>query len=410
MYRNAFPPAAPTCQTFGLYRLSWPRPEVLAAATRRFAQRLLQRWTAKEAAHLREPDRRVAGRPVGGAEAGVRADRRAVRDGGRRDALREDPERGVRRVHRPAPDAHPVRRPDGRGGARAACSSSSQAGRQAGVRERAAAGLAAAGPRRPRTRRLAKEAEGHLAVMAVHVHRAAAVPAGRGRGGRAARSPSRLKRQIEVLEPVKADLERRSAADVRPAAPDDRRPRLAAAWAASWPGSRRWPRTCSTCSGRTPASGSSCTSWTWCLSVYRKLLGQRPGVPAGHRASAGPTLADLHAAMAKAGGGGGRPGRPGQAHPAGRVQGPGRRRPTSSSPGCTPDDLLAFDQTLQKDTRRRSSGGLANVCLKPAREGRAVPRPAAGPGPGVPGRPAGPGRPGGGVLPHLERRRRPATR
>ena len=54
VYRNAFPADAPACQTFGLYRLSWPRPEVLAAATRRFAQRQLQRWAGKDAAHLRE--------------------------------------------------------------------------------------------------------------------------------------------------------------------------------------------------------------------------------------------------------------------------------------------------------------------------------------------------------------------
>ena len=54
VYRNAYPATGPTCQAFGLFRLSWPRPEVLAAATRRFAQRQLQRWTGKEAAHLRE--------------------------------------------------------------------------------------------------------------------------------------------------------------------------------------------------------------------------------------------------------------------------------------------------------------------------------------------------------------------
>src|SRR5204863_3311330 len=40
---------------FGLHRLSWPRPEVLGAATRRLAVRLLQQWTGKDAGHLREP-------------------------------------------------------------------------------------------------------------------------------------------------------------------------------------------------------------------------------------------------------------------------------------------------------------------------------------------------------------------
>ena len=39
----------------GTYRLSWPRARLIAAATRRFAQRLVQRWTSRDAAHLREP-------------------------------------------------------------------------------------------------------------------------------------------------------------------------------------------------------------------------------------------------------------------------------------------------------------------------------------------------------------------
>jgi serine/threonine protein kinase len=47
--------ATPTAQVFGLYRLTWPRAELLAAATRRFNQRLLQRWAARESAHLAEP-------------------------------------------------------------------------------------------------------------------------------------------------------------------------------------------------------------------------------------------------------------------------------------------------------------------------------------------------------------------
>jgi serine/threonine protein kinase len=45
----------PVVQATGVYRLCWPRHELLDIATRRFGQRLLQRWMAKEAAHLREP-------------------------------------------------------------------------------------------------------------------------------------------------------------------------------------------------------------------------------------------------------------------------------------------------------------------------------------------------------------------
>ena len=47
--------AGPVAQPFGLYRLSWPRVELLAALTRRFSQQILRRWTDKETTHLREP-------------------------------------------------------------------------------------------------------------------------------------------------------------------------------------------------------------------------------------------------------------------------------------------------------------------------------------------------------------------
>lgn len=47
--------SVPVVHLFGLYRLSFPRAEMLSAATRRFSQRLLQRWAAKETTHLREP-------------------------------------------------------------------------------------------------------------------------------------------------------------------------------------------------------------------------------------------------------------------------------------------------------------------------------------------------------------------
>jgi serine/threonine protein kinase len=45
----------PVVQPFGIYRLSWPRHEILAAITKRFSVQLLKRWSDKEAAHLREP-------------------------------------------------------------------------------------------------------------------------------------------------------------------------------------------------------------------------------------------------------------------------------------------------------------------------------------------------------------------
>ena len=45
----------PVVQPFGIYRLSWPRHEILASITKRFSVQLLKRWMDKEAAHLREP-------------------------------------------------------------------------------------------------------------------------------------------------------------------------------------------------------------------------------------------------------------------------------------------------------------------------------------------------------------------
>ncbi len=48
----------PTVQAIGMYRLSWPRQELLEIATRQFCQRLIQQWTAKESTHLREPIQR----------------------------------------------------------------------------------------------------------------------------------------------------------------------------------------------------------------------------------------------------------------------------------------------------------------------------------------------------------------
>ncbi len=49
------PYSGPVVQPMGLYRLSWPRPEILAAITKRFALHLLRRWSEKETTHLREP-------------------------------------------------------------------------------------------------------------------------------------------------------------------------------------------------------------------------------------------------------------------------------------------------------------------------------------------------------------------
>ncbi|MFO0849501.1 MAG: tubulin-like doman-containing protein [Gemmataceae bacterium] len=51
----AGPNGEPVVQLFGLHRLTWPRAELAAVATRRFAHHLLTQWAGKESAHLREP-------------------------------------------------------------------------------------------------------------------------------------------------------------------------------------------------------------------------------------------------------------------------------------------------------------------------------------------------------------------
>ncbi|MFO0936195.1 MAG: tubulin-like doman-containing protein [Gemmataceae bacterium] len=45
----------PIVQTFGLFRFTWPRQELLKTLGRRFGSQLLSRWASKETAHLREP-------------------------------------------------------------------------------------------------------------------------------------------------------------------------------------------------------------------------------------------------------------------------------------------------------------------------------------------------------------------
>ena len=92
VYRKAYPSAAPACQTFGLYRLNWPRPELLAAATRRLAHGLLTRWTGKEAVHLREPVTGWLNQQW--AERGLSTEAvTGVLNAAARDSVREDPDR-----------------------------------------------------------------------------------------------------------------------------------------------------------------------------------------------------------------------------------------------------------------------------------------------------------------------------
>jgi eukaryotic-like serine/threonine-protein kinase len=48
-------PVTPVMQSYGLYRLTWPRDEMLTVATNLLSRQLLSRWAGKEGTHLREP-------------------------------------------------------------------------------------------------------------------------------------------------------------------------------------------------------------------------------------------------------------------------------------------------------------------------------------------------------------------
>src|SRR5207237_9256053 len=51
------PPQGPSCQTFGLYKLAFPRRALVARAARRLCRGLVERWMSKDAAPVREAAR-----------------------------------------------------------------------------------------------------------------------------------------------------------------------------------------------------------------------------------------------------------------------------------------------------------------------------------------------------------------
>lgn len=54
-YQVATPIQGPPLQSFGLYRLTWPRQRVLEIAVRKLVQRVLAKWISKETHYLKEP-------------------------------------------------------------------------------------------------------------------------------------------------------------------------------------------------------------------------------------------------------------------------------------------------------------------------------------------------------------------
>jgi serine/threonine protein kinase len=358
VFRKAYSTDRPTCQTFGLYRLSLPRPEMLTAATRRFAQRLLQRWTAKEAVHLREPisawlTRQWAERGLG-FEAVVDGFYAAVRS-----ALREEPDR----VFDAVVDPVRTRTPSGsRMDANAACVVLDQliklVGKPDGDDDQRGSLFP---PLSAKYDEAAKDAEGSVAFMAVsfleqpQYRLAGAEEAVRQIG-------DRLKQQIDALEAVRSDLHK----EVRTAFA-----RLfqligglgSGSSLAVWKGGtaevldllRAYPR-----------SRLRLHVLDLALAIYRKLHGNVPEYLREINYCR-TTLADFHATVGKASGSNIEPIGPGQL-----ILPDGCPDLDSAADrflaSLNPEDILAFDQDLQKDTTRKFKG-LAAVCLKPQQKG-----------------------------------------
>jgi len=355
IHRNAYPSTAPTCQSFGLFRLTWPRPEVLAAATRRFAQRLMKQWTAKDAASLKEPirtwldgqwaERKLGFEPVvEGFEAAAR------------NHLREDPERVIDAFIDPLR----TRTPSGaRMDVNAVLPVVEQLLAMVGrpdAEDEAQRGVLHA-PLLAQYQKWAKEAEAHLSTMTVtfieqpQYRLAGAEEAVRQVG-------DRLKRQIDALEPVHADLVKETKADYS---------KMLQALAALNEG--RWKAAATAdvldLLRKYPRSQLRLTILTLCLSAYRKLLGSTPEYlreVSMCRAGLDGFHAALDAGAAAAG----------SAGPGKLILPDGCATLDDAADrflaGLNPDDVLDFDTRFQKELARKFRG-LAGICLKPAEKG-----------------------------------------
>lgn len=358
-HQAADPQATPTCQTFGLFRLCWPRPEVLAAATRRFAQRQIQRWTAKEAAHLREPiaawlsQQWTAGRLT--LEAMIDALNGAVRD-----ALREDPDGVFDAFIEPLRTRTPS---SGKLDAAGACAVFDQLLKVVGKPDSENDTLPGSllTPLSARYEQLVKEAETHVAMMAATFLE---VPQFRLPGAEEAvrQIADRLKQQVEALESLHADLDK----EVRTTY--GRLLQAIGSLGASLGFSVRR-------SGLTteilellrvyPRKRLQLHVVALALAINRKLAVNAPEYLREINFCR-TSLAELHAALA------------GTALPAEPV-GPGKLMLPDGCKtldeaadrflaGLAPEDLLAFEQKLQREVAKKFRG-LGSVCLKPAEKG-----------------------------------------
>ena len=363
VYRNAYPITIPSCQTFGLYRLSWPRPEVLTAATRRFAQRQLQRWTGKEAAHLREhiaewltqqwAERKLAFESI------VEAFNGAIRD-----SLREEPDRLFDAFVEPLRTRTPS---GGRMDAAGTCSVLEQliklVGKPSCEHDPHDGTLYAS--LNVKFEALIKEMESHLAVMAATFLE---VPQYRLPGAEEAvrQIGEKLKQQVDALEPVRTDLDKEvrtnygrliqaigglSATGL--SASVNRKGNAAEAIDLL----RSYPR-----------KRLQLHVLEMALALFRRLLGNTPEYLREINFCRS-TLNEMHAALAKT------------SEPIADRSGPCQmilpdnckdldEAADQFLAGLAPEDLLAFDKALQKQITRKFRG-LGSVCLKPTDKGPA---------------------------------------
>jgi eukaryotic-like serine/threonine-protein kinase len=360
VYRNAYPAPFPACQTFGLFRLSWPRPEVLAAATRRFAQRQLQRWTGKEAVHLKEHIAEWLAKQW--AERKLEFDTVVDRlNGVVRETLREEPDR----VFDAFVDPLRTRTPSGgRLDANSACTALDQLVKLIGKPEcENAPDGSIVGTLAARYEELVKETEAHLAVMAATFIE---VPQYRLAGAEEAvrQIGEKLKQMVETLEPVRSDLNK----EVRTTYA--RLIQVIGALGASGLGAMATRKSNAAevvdLLRVYPRKRLQLHVLDMALSVFRKLLGNAPEYLREINFCRA-TLGDMQAALAKGTG------------PVAASPGPGKMILPDGCPdldaaadqflaGLAPEDLLAFDKSLQKNITRKFRG-LGNVCLKPQEKG-----------------------------------------
>ena len=363
VYRKAYPPITAACQTFGLYRLSWPRPEMLTAASRRFAQRQIQRWTAKEAAHLREP---IAAW-LNGQWTERRLELETIIDalhGSVRDALREDPDRVFDAFIDPLRANTPS---SGRIAAAGACTVLDQlikvVGKPDAENDPVPGSLHTT--LTAKYEKLAKEAEGHLAMMAATFLE---IPQFRLPGAEEAvrQIAGRLKQQVEILEPVQGELSKEvrttygrlfqtigvlnSAGGFGMLAG-----RKASAASEIMELLRLYPR-----------KRLQLHILDMVLSVYRKLLGNTPEYLRELNFCRS-TLSEMHAALSVIA--------PSTADVTGGgklILPDGCKNMDAAADqflaGLAPEDLLAFEQGFQKEIAKKFNG-LGSVCLKPLEKG-----------------------------------------